>query len=215
MTIDVKLGSGLVLKDAASMLIAKFSEWPWENYDGSVPSDPNRIDPVRDINRVYQLGVRTPRDAYMRMINADGDNLSSLLRLIPQGIALEDANLNVIKEPIINLYDIASSYRSIKLAGATKLFYPFRPALLPVIDSVVENYYWYASSIKDERSFRRLAAIEGWGAYIFEMLCMMQSDLAEARESIDEVISACHGYSFAAISRVRALESLIWYYYAR
>jgi hypothetical protein len=54
--------------------------------------------------------------------------------------------------------------------GATKLLSPLRPSLLPVVDSIVDQYYWFASAIRDERSFRRLESAESWGGYLVELL---------------------------------------------
>jgi len=101
------------------------------------------------------------------------------------------------------------------MAGATKLLYPFRPSLFPVIDSIVDRYYWYATSINDWDAFRKLSAIEGWGEYIFELLRLMQADVDAVRSEIDQVLDACSGHVFSKASRVRVLESLIWHYYAR
>lgn len=214
MKVDVHLKSGLVLRDAAAMLVEKFRQWPWDKYDGDPPRDPNVIDPGPDVDRVYRLGARTPRSAYVNLINAHGAKLSDCLRSIPADVELEDADLESIRKPIVELFDAVSG-KHLKMAGATKLLFPFRPRLLPVIDSVVDQYYWFATSIGDEPAFRRLAAIEGWGEYIFELLRLMQADVDAARSEIDDVLAACSGHAFSKASRVRVLESLIWHYYAR
>jgi len=214
MKVDFKLKSGLVLRDAAAMLVEKFQQWPWDKYDGDPPRDANVIDPGPDVDRVYRLGARTPRSVYVNLIKAHGAKLSNCLRNIPADVNLEDANLESIRKPIVELFDTVSD-KYLKMAGATKLLFPFRPRLLPVIDSVVDQYYWFATSIGDEPAFRRLAAIEGWGEYIFELLRLMQADVAAARSEIDNVLAACSGHDCSKASRVRVLESLIWHYYAR
>lgn len=214
MAVDVHLKSGLVLRDAAGMLVEKFRQWPWDRYDGDPPRDLNVVDPGPDVDRVYRLGARTPRHAYVGLIQAQGAKLSACLRSIPSHVALEDADLASLRQPIVELFDTVCC-KHLKMAGATKLLYPFRPSLLPVIDSVVDRYYWYATSINDEAAFRKLSAIEGWGEYIFELLRLMQADVDAARSEIDQVLQACSGHAFSKASRVRVLESLIWHYYAR
>lgn len=214
MAVDVHLKSGLVLRDAAGMLVEKFRQWPWDRYDGDPPADLNVIDPGPDVDRVYRLGARTPRSAYVSLIQAQGAKLSACLRSIPPDVALENADLDSLRKPIVELFDAVSG-KHVKMAGATKLLFPFRPLLLPVIDSVVERYYWYATSISDEPAFRKLSAIEGWGEYIFELLRLMQADVDAARSDIDVVLASCSGQAFSKASRVRVLESLIWHYYAR
>jgi hypothetical protein len=150
MTIDFRLPSGLVFRNAPEMLNSKFELWPWEKYDGTLVNDWDRIGKT-DIERVYQLGARTPRSTYEELLDKYGDAISQNLKAIPQ-TALEDDNLCLtdLREPLVGLFNRLMGTKSIKLAGATKLVVPFRPALLPVIDSVVENYYWYATSIKSE-----------------------------------------------------------------
>jgi hypothetical protein len=215
MTIDVALRSGLVLRDAAGILIEKFRQWPWEKYDGDPPLDSNVIDPARDIDRVYRLGSRTPRSAYVQLLEANRDKLSACLRRIPTDITLEDADLPSLRAPIAEVFDLILASKHVKMAGATKLLYPFRPSLLPVVDSVVDYYYWYATSIRDEPAFRRLESVRTWGEYIFDILQLMKNDIEGARSAIDDVLAACRGRDFSSASRVRVLESLIWYYYAR
>ena len=212
--IDIALQSGLVLTDAVSMLVEKFRQWPWERYDGNRPSDPNVVDAARDIDRVYQLGSRTPRAAYAELLRDHGKEITVCLRRIPADVALEGANLSSVKDPIVRLFDIACGVKHVKMAGATKLLHPFRPKIIPVIDSVVENYYWYATSIRDEKAFRKLSTPSN-GDYVFAMLALMQTDLVAARSTIDQLLASCRQSPFATASRVRVLESLIWQYYAR
>lgn len=215
MEINFTLRSGLVLHDAAGMLVEKFHQWPWDKYDGDTPVDPNRVDPKKDIDRVYQLGMRAPKLAFVNLVQSHSEKFTECLRAIPTDKALEDVDLDLLKTPIVKLFNAACGSKHVKMAGATKLLYPFRPSLLPVIDSVVDYYYWYATSIRDEPTFRKMGAIDTWGEYIFEILCLIKNDLDGARTAIDEVLAACKQYNFSSASRVRVLESLIWYYYAR
>ena len=219
MEVDIQLRSGLLLKNAAGMLIKKFEQWPWKNYDGDRPRDPNVID-SQDIKRVYQLGSRTRGSAYVELLQTHGETLSLCLKAIPTKVALENEEFSSVKEPLVELFDVVLSAKYVKMAGATKLLYPFRPLLIPVIDSVVESYYWYATSIHEMKTFRKLEKAyrqrdRGYGEYVFEILCLMKNDLEGAREAIDKVLGACEDQDFARASRVRVLESLIWYYYAR
>ena len=117
--------------------------------------------------------------------------------------------------PLSGLFDLLLNTKFIKLAGATKLVSPFRPRLIPVIDSVVENYYWFATSITDKESFRRLKQAAGWGEYVLVLLELIQRDVRGARTQIDRVRRACGNMPYARASRVRIVESLLWYYYAR
>jgi hypothetical protein len=79
----------------------------------------------------------------------------------------------------------------------------------------VDHYYWFASSIRDERSFRRLESAKGWGGYLVELLSLVRADVRAARGQIDRLRYACTGKPYSSASRVRLLEALIWFYYAR
>ncbi len=215
MSINITLPSGLTVNDALGMLRERFRQWPWEKYDGDPPADPHVLDAIHDVDRVYQLGMRAPKQAYINLVQSRGAELTACLQRIPIDRTLEDADLASLKAPIVELFDVACSSKHVKMAGATKLLCPFRPSILPIIDSVVDRYYWYATSLRDEATFRRLSTIEGWGEYIFELLCLMQADVKGLRVQIDEIRTACSSEEFAMISRVRVLESLIWQYYAR
>jgi hypothetical protein len=217
MSINLKLPSGLCLRNAPIMLHKKFEQWPYERYDGDFPANPNVIGEA-DIERVYQLGARTPKQAYRSLCHSEGARLTLLLRKLPGGARIESTNLDRHRDTLVELLDLTLSTKGIKLAGATKLLSPFRPGLIPVVDSVIEEYYWYATSIGDTARFRKLEASfksGSWGEYIFEILKLMKDDVRRARADIDRVLTAARPAPYSNISRVRAVESLIWYYYAR
>ncbi|MCK9463070.1 MAG: DUF6308 family protein [Proteobacteria bacterium] len=218
MTIDIRLRSGLIFRDADRMLIEKFGEWPWGRYDGDPPKDPNVIDPVADVDRVYQLGMRSPKQAYHDLIQTHGKAITSCLRRLPAEQTLEETDLNAIRAPLIKLYGIVAGTPRVRIAGATKLLHPFRPQLLPVIDSFICGYYKYAAPISDEPAFHRLWTAEKNGDYgteIFELMYLMREDIRGAAEQFAAVRAACRDAPFSAASNVRLLDSLIWYYFAR
>ncbi len=211
--VTVRLASGLVIDDATTKLRAKFKQWPWERYDGCFRANPKRVT-VGDIDRVYQLGARAARAAYRELIRKHRRELNALLAQIPQK-ALENANLDAARGPVVKLFDLVMSQPGIKLANGTKFLYPFRPRFLAVIDSIVENYYWYATPVRNEQRFRQLQATKRGGAYVFELLRLLQEDVRSCRHEIDAVLKQCAAEPFAKAPRVRVVESLIWHYYAR
>jgi hypothetical protein len=139
--------------------------------------------------------------------------------MIPENRSLEDADDKVhsLRTAVVDLVNIITDQKGVKLAGAMKLLSPFRPGFLPVIDSIVENYYWFALSMSNEAQFRQLEAAyhSTWGDYVWFLLDLMRNDIIVARAEIDRVRAAFSEKPLASISRVRVLESLIWYYYAR
>jgi hypothetical protein len=208
----IRLESGLLLIDVEGMIEQKFAQWPWEKYDGERPGSPDVLTSA-DINRAYRLGARTARSAYDRLVRDDGRKITRLLARIPRE-PLEDVDLDECRPHLTRLFDVVCR-KGIRLAGATKLLSPLRPSLLPVVDSIVDHYYWFASSIRDERSFRRLESAKGWGGYLVELLSLVRADVRAARGQIDRLRYACTGKPYSSASRVRLLEALIWFYYAR
>lgn len=210
----LRLPSGLCLPRPAAMLRAKFSEWAYENYDGYRPDDPDCPGP-KDIEIVYQLGARSSKDAYRRLLQKSRREVRAALERLPTSRALESSSLKSIRSPFIDLIDLCCATKGIKLAGATKLLALFRPSIIPVMDSVVDSYYWYATSITDVPRFRTLARHDTWGTYAFELLCLMREDIRGARAPLDSILRDVRHEPFGGISRLRVLESLIWYHYAR
>lgn len=206
------LRSGLRLPDATAMLRAKFAQWPWSKYDGDLPADMDQVT-VADVERANRLGARLSYAAWKRLVARNGPAMNALLAELPKA-ALEDVDLDAIRSPLVGLIDLVTE-KDINISRATKILYPFRPALLAVLDSVVEYYYWYATSIADEVRFRRLQSVTSKGAYAFELLALLRDDIVSARNALDAIRADIAGEPYASASRVRIVESVIWWYYAR
>lgn len=209
---ELRLGSGLRFADPAGMLRAKFAQWPWSKYDGDLPRDPDVVT-ATDVERANRLGARLSPAVWARVVASKGSGISALLAELPKA-ALEDVDLDTIRSPVVGLFDLVIQ-KDLSISRATKILYPFRPALLAVVDSAVEYYYWYATSIANEVRFRRLQGAKSWGVYAFELLALIREDIVSARDTLDVVRASVAGEPFANASRVRIIESLIWWYYAR
>lgn len=214
--IDIRLPSGLLLRDAAAMLVAKFALWPWEVYDGVPLSDPDVIT-AEDVNASFQIGARTSvkHADYRTCIDGVRARLSGLLRTIPRNVRLEqpDLDLAAIRTPIIDLFDSMTAIPGMKLANASKIVHRHRPALLPILDSMIDRYYWFSVSLRDEPLFLRLQRMS-WGEYAFTLIDQLRQDLLFIEPQLVEVRRAVANTTFAGASNLRLLESLIWYYYA-
>ncbi len=214
--INVKLISGLLLQDAAQMLRAKFAVWPWAKFDGIAVVDPNIIGDD-DVNTAFAgLGARTQRnrDELKRDIRGARKTTSRFLEVIPVHASLDDPSLDIakLKEPIVGLFDCLTSIEGVKLANATKMTHRHRPALLPVLDSLVRDYYWFSASIHNEElflSFRNMT----WGEYGYSLIELIRADLVAAADELVELKGAIRDTSFGQASSLRLIESLVWYYY--
>jgi hypothetical protein len=217
LSIDIHLPSGLVLRDAATMAEAKFRQWPWAMYDGIPVADPDTITDM-DVDISFSgMNARNnvKRDRYKEGVRAVQQAASHHLRQIPIDAVLEagDESLERLRQPLIGLFDCLTAVRGMKLANATKAVHRHRPHLIPVLDSWVRDYYWYAASLHHEELFRSFGAMN-WGEYAFALLQLIRADVVAVREKIDAVRQSAANQDYGAVSRARLLESLIWYYYA-
>lgn len=214
--IDLQLPSGLHLRDAAAMLAAKFAMWPWYVYDGVPVVDPYVVSDD-DVVTSFQIGARTNvnRVDYRSSIGAIRERMSGFLRAIPRDARLDSPGLDLdaVREPIIGLFDCMTGIAGMKLGNASKIVHRHRPALLPILDSVVRDYYWFAISLNDEGLFLRLARM-GWGEYAFTLMSQLRQDLLAVEPQLGVLRRAVTGTTFTGASAMRILESLIWYYYA-
>jgi hypothetical protein len=212
---ELRLKSGLRIGNPTELLRSKFREYPFANWDTWKPSDPHRIS-FEDAKMAHKLGGRSSDAAYVKWIRQRGAEMSEALKGIPPRAALEDVDLGGrIGVRLRSLFDAALAVKGIKMAGATKVLALFRPRLLPVIDSVVDNYYWYSTSVRDTPRFRKLQQHKTWGEYVLEVLRLIQEDVSSASRRIDAIRSAACDEPWTKASRVRIVESAIWYYYAR
>ncbi len=207
------LESGLVFDDAARLLREKFEAWPWEVYDGDPPRNPNRVS-KRDLARPYKLGARTPKWAYAELLAKQGRAINRVLRRLPRA-PIERLDLARWKPDVVELFGLAVR-KHVGLAGATKLLAPFRPSLIPIIDSWISDYYWWATSIGSPRKFHELRRLADRPAeYAFAVLELMQVDVRGAAMALQRCRAAVGRVAWSGASNLRLVESLLWYYYAR
>lgn len=196
--IDIQLPSGLLLRDAVAMLRAKFGQWPWGRFDGIPLADPHVISEA-DVEASFR-GARARSNvncsAYKAAFRKRQAEISDLLRAIPADVSLEDADLSQLRAPIVQLYDCLMAMKGVKLANATKVTHRHRPRPLPVIDSALDYYYWYATSIRNEDRWLQLRRVVGWGEYAFALLSLFREDLCAVTGQIDRVRQAVQGTPF-------------------
>lgn len=198
------------------MLAAKFGLWPWDRYDGLPLADPNAVSDA-DVDAAFNIRARNSvnRAEFRQRVADVRDELSVFLREIPVNTSLADAGLDLaaIRPAVVGLLDRMTRVGGMKLANATKIVFRHRPRLLPILDSVVRDYYWFGISLRDEKLFLRIGTM-GWGDYAFVLMEAMRRDLLAVGDQLARVRTALSETSYAGISDLRMLESLVWYYYA-
>jgi hypothetical protein len=217
-TIDLQLPSGLRLRNAVAMLAAKFAIWPWYVYDGVPLVDPDLVSDD-DVDTSFQIGARTSvkRADYRSRVGAIREVTGQFLRLIPRDARLDAPTLDfdAMRAPVVGLFDTMTGVAGMKLGNASKIVHRHRPAFLPILDSVVRNYYWFAISLHDEDQFLHLSGpTVGWGEYAFSLMGWLRHDLLAVEPQLSDLRRAISDTPYSGASAMRILESLIWYYYA-
>jgi uncharacterized protein DUF6308 len=121
------------------------------------------------------------------------------LRSIAPEASLVGAARSVPWVPLRQLFDAFADIRGVGFAKATKALHPKRPALIPMLDSVVQRY------LEDDA----LGAEAPFGARAIGLVRGYKRDLDRNRSSLRAVRQelARGGY---AVTEVRILDLLIW-----
>ncbi len=136
-----------------------------------------------DVGRIWR------RRAEIEEPLADVDSQASLL----------DGNWP--RQQVVRLLTAACAIPSVKLAVATKILHKKRPTLVPMIDSVILQYY-----------FRR-RPYERWPAYgeiAAQVMDQFRNDLLAVITDLQATLNALQLQNGWSLTPVRALEILVW-----
>jgi hypothetical protein len=116
------------------------------------------------------------------------------LRTIPAGASL--TRRSVPWAELTRLFDAFGGIRGVGFSKMTKALHPKRPALVPMLDSVVQQYLGAPSA-------------ESFGEQATELVRRYKEDLDRNRPALRELRRelANHGY---LLTEVRILDLLIW-----
>jgi hypothetical protein len=178
-------------------------EYPY--YDGIPSADPDRIDPV-DVLATVSVNSFVNDAAKVRRIHR---GLATTCELLLPAVPL-DANLSDADPPLTDvrlLLEAAVTVPGVLIPVATKVLHRKRPALVPMLDAVVINYYAEAlgqpalRNRKEDKSKAASVAMVVLDAFRQDLLARQQ-DLAALGNLLDG-----QGYPVTA---VRVLEVLLW-----
>ena len=127
----------------------------------------------------------------------------ALLGVAPQ-VSLADAARSVPWEPLRLLFDAFADIRGVGLSKMTKALHPKRPALIPMLDSVVQNY------LTDDDPGARAP----FGERADELVRGYKRDLDRNRAGLRAVRVELAGRGYD-LTEVRILDLLIWSTQAR
>lgn len=201
---EIKLASGLVVTDPLDR-VARFCREEYEYYDALPQADPNHIRPA-DILATVGLNSRIDTAVKVRTVHR---GMEAACAPILAGIPA-DAELLSFEplDAVDALLAAAMTSKFVLLASATKVLHRKRPALVPVIDSVVAGHYMRTT---EERALLSRAWQERNPAAEVGHLALraIRKDFQAAAAELREFQEALAREGFI-LSLVRILDILVW-----
>jgi hypothetical protein len=132
----VTLRDGVEVEHPLDVALAFFEAY--SSYEAGDSSRPNSFD-ERDLRRANRGGARisaTEIEAILERRRA----IERSLRAIPPGASLADVSGSIPWSPMTRLFDGFADIRGVGFSKMTKALHRKRPALIPMLDSVVQAY---------------------------------------------------------------------------
>ena len=184
----IRLRNGVEVGDPLRLALDFLARWP----DAYEPSRPSSFD-ERDLRLANRGGARISA-AEISAILERGRVIERELRAIPVDASLTAADVPWAE--LTRLFDAFAGIRGVGFSKMTKALHKKRPALIPMLDSVVQAYLPPDAS-------------ESFGARATELVRSYKQDLDRNRTSLRKLRRelARHGYD---PTEVRLLDVLIW-----
>lgn len=199
---DLRLASGAVISRPFDLLRAFFAE-EWAYYDGIADPSPSHIVPL-------DVVVTVSVNSFL--------NSASRIRSVHRGLAevcdpllaeiSDDADLrSVASGPVVELLDAACQVKWVLVPVAAKVLHRKRPSLIPMLDTVVSDYYLRTAGRLDLRAAREDKRRAAATAQV--PLDAFRHDLEDAWRRLGELRSALAGEGWP-VAELRILEVMIW-----
>lgn len=202
MTEILELPSGAQIPEPAALLKAFFKE-EWAYYDGIADSSPDTIEPL-DVIVTVSVNSFLNSAARIRAVHRDlAAACNELLAAIPG-----DADLRTYPmDEVVALLHAACQVKWVLVPVAAKVLHRKRRGLVPMLDTVVSDYYLDALQRTDLRSAREDGSRAAEAARV--PLNAFRRDLAESWDALTEFQSQLQVDLFP-VTQLRILEVLVW-----
>jgi Family of unknown function (DUF6308) len=131
----VVLRSGVVVEDPLSVVLGFLARW---RFDFSDPSQPMSFGEP-DLRLANRGGARISAAEIAAILERHGAIERALTAIAP-GASLSGEADSVPWLPLRQLFDAFADIRGVGFAKMTKALHPKRPALVPMLDSIVQKY---------------------------------------------------------------------------
>jgi hypothetical protein len=184
----ITLRGGVEIANSLEVTLA-FVEAYSSAYDSQGGSGPSSFD-QRDLKRANRGGARISAAEQAAILERRGRIERALRAIDPE------ASLSARAVPwpeLTRLFDAFAEIRGVGLSKTTKALHPKRPALIPILDSVVQAYLGAETPVALIRSYKR--------------------DLDRNRSALRSIQRELAGSGYR-LTEVRILDILIWSAYA-
>jgi len=153
----------------------------------------------RDLRSANRGGARISALEIAAILNRRGD-IERALRRIPPDLSLLSPGGSIPWRPLTRLFDAFADIRGVGFSKMTKALHPKRPALIPMLDSVVQAYLADDPATDGSLPFgeRATALVRGY-----------KQDLDRNRVVLGELGQALANRGYH-LTEVRLLDVLIW-----
>jgi hypothetical protein len=129
------------------------------------------------------------------------DGIERALRSIPADASLADSTSSIPWSPLMQLFDAFADLRGVRFSKMTKALHRKRPALIPILDSVVQRY------LTTDDPGPRFSGT--FGEQATELVRSYKRDLDRNRSGLREVQRELANHKHR-LTEVRILDLLIW-----
>jgi hypothetical protein len=187
---SVTLRGGVEIEDPLAVALAFAEAYP--GYD-SHSSDPARFDET-DLRHANRGGARISAAEKAAILERRGQ-IERVLRSIESDTSL--AGRSIPWAELTRLFDAFGGIRGVGYSKMTKALYPKRPALIPMLDSVVQAYL----AVDDPP--------DSFAEHAIVLVRAYKRDLDRNRSALGDILRelAARGYQ---LTEVRILDILIW-----
>jgi hypothetical protein len=171
----------------------------YSGYEARDSSGPASFD-ESDLRQANRGGARISAAEIAAILERRGE-IERALREIHPAASLADAASAIPWLPLTRLFDAFSDIRGVGFSKMTKALHPKRPALIPMLDSVVQEYL----TTDDPAT----SSPESFGARAIALVRSYKRDLDRNRSALDELKRELATRDYP-LTEVRILDLLIW-----
>ena len=193
----VVLRNGVVVEDPLSSVLALL-KGSW-HFDVGDPSRPVSFGEA-DLRLANRGGARISAAEIAAILERRGE-IEGALREIRPAASLADKASAIPWLPLTRLFDAFSDIRGVGFSKMTKALHPKRPALIPMLDSVVQAYL-----TRDDSATRSSGS---FGEHATALVRSYKQDLDRNRSALREIQRELANRDHR-ITEVRILDLLIW-----